>query len=158
MKLSFDRDLTEQEKTILYDKIKSIPFKDYYFNFENKNPVGLYSKNIYQNNSLEILFGFVSREVKLDKNRTYHEKGMKSVINKYALKDKQSLFRIQALAAVLGNGRAACDIGTIFRTNNEKEAALKWYKKALVLGEHDDAVKGILRMSIYKNVHMYGVI
>ena len=158
MRIELNRDLTDEEKDVLFKKVLDVEFSDYYFNFHYEDPVDVYCKNIYGNDTLDILFGFVSTQVKIDKNRDYHLKGKKSVVNKYALKNKENLFRIQILGAIFGCGQAAVDIGTEYRVNGKIEESCKWYKKALVLCESEKAVQGLIRLTIEKNNHYFGVI
>ena len=160
MLYSVDRDLTLEEKENLFKKVNDVVFPDYDYWIDRKDIVQKYLPNVYDNDILSMMFDYVSRKQKLDPHRHYHEKGRMSEVSKFALKNKENLFRIQLIAAVMGSSKAATDIGTIYRYNGDKEKAWKWYKKVLLKYREncEETVRGILLMTILKHNHYFGVI
>ena len=146
MLLTYEMDLTSEELDVIFTKVNNVPFEDYdfTFKFEDEDVVDYYLSNDLDNDMLSVLFWYMQYLGKTDPNRTYHTKGMKSVIRSFAKRNKENLFRIQLLAAIHGSCRASYDIASIYLSQNRKEEAVSWYKKTLRMGDTEGTVKALM--------------
>ena len=146
MLLTYEMDLTSEELDVIFTKVNNVPFEDYdfTFQFDGEDVVDYYLSNDLDNDMLSLLFNYMQYLGKTEPNRTYHTKGMKSVVRTYAKHNKENLFRIQLLCSIFGSCRASYDIACMYLSQERKEEAVSWYKKTLRMGDTEGTVKALM--------------
>lgn len=141
MKFEYKRELSKEERDILFTKVRQYIFKGYKFKREFGDILELYGED-----NLDILYAYVKEDMHVENDEESEEEDKKEAIRKYASLSKKSLFRLQILYSLLGCGLASSHLGEQFLDRGEYEIAFAWFKKSLRQGNRIETGRGLMKI------------
>ena len=148
MKIVLD-ELTQNERDILFTKVRQYKYKGYSFTRKFKDIL-----EVYGDENLDILYAYVKEDMHIEDDENYSEEDKKNAVRKYASISKKSLFRLQILYSLLGSHMASSHLGEQFNSAKEYQTAFLWFKKALIQGNRVEAGEGLMKI-LHRHYHSF---